>query len=227
MLYLYCYDEILGTANNEKIGIILKQTCDRALWLLEMLGTIQGKDRELLQSLKVLLETIERCQTSLNLDRTGFINILERITIDSSKTPLMQGAATGILWTLNTTPTEQIKKNIINFGQAQLLGDFLTGLFFLGRELVQRHPDLLLSIDELIISYDEETFLEALPSLHLAFTYFTPREKHNIATTLTKSWNTESKDDRFTLTITPETIVQAKAFEARLLETIERYSLRG
>ena len=227
LLYLYRYDEILGTANNKKIGIILTQTCDRALWLLEMLGTIVGKDRELLQSLKTLLETIERCQTSLNLDRTGFINILERITIDSSKTPLIRGAATGILWTLNTTTTEQIKQNIIAFGEAQLLGDFLTGLFFLGRELVQRHPDLLISIDELIISYDEETFLEALPSLHLAFTYFTPREKHNIATTLTKTWNTESNSEQSTLKITTEIQAQAKAFEAKLLETIKQYGLRG
>lgn len=225
LLYLYCYDEVLGTVRSVEVGNILVTACDRSLWLLETLGTIQGKDRELLRSIKIILETIERCQSSLNLNRAEFIAILQRVSIDDTQTPLMRGAATGVLWTLSTTPSEQIESDFITFGAPDLLGDYLTGLFSLARELVQRHPDLLLSIDRLIMTYDEETFLEALPALHLAFTYFTPREKHNIAGTLTKAWGNEAPVKE--LEITSKTIAKAKAWEARLLEKIKRYGLRG
>lgn len=225
LLYLYCYDEVLGTARNIEVGNILVAACDRSLWLLETLGTVQGKDRELLRSIKTILEAIERCQSSLNLNRTEFIAILQRVSIDDTQTPLMRGAATGVLWTLSTTPSAQIESDIIAFGAPNLLGDYLTGLFYLARELVQRHQELLLSIDRLIMTYDEETFLEALPALHLAFTYFTPREKHNIADTLTKAWGDRSPVKE--LKITPEVIAKAKAWEENLLEKVKRYGLRG
>ena len=224
LLYLYCYDEVLGTVRNVEVGNILVTACDRSLWLLETLGTVKGKERELLRSIKTILETIERCQSSLNLNQTEFIAILQRVSIDDTQTPLMRGAATGVLWTLNITSSEQIESEAIAFSAPDRLGDYLTGLFSLARELVQRHPDLLLSIDRLIGTYDEETFLEALPALHLAFTYFTPREKHNIAGTLTKAWGNESPDKK--LKITPEVVEQAKAWETRLLDKVKRYGLR-
>ena len=225
LLYLYCYDEVLGTARDVEVGNILVTACDRSLWLLETLGTVQSKDRELLRSIKTILEAIERCQSSLNLNRTEFIAILQRVSIDDTQTPLMRGAATGVLWTLSTTPSAQIESDIIAFGAPNLLGDYLTGLFYLARELVQRHQELLLSIDRLIMTYDEETFLEALPALHLAFTYFTPREKHNIADTLTKAWGNEPPVKE--LQITPEVIAKAKVWEENLLEKVKRYGLRG
>lgn len=110
-----------------------------------------------------------------------------------------------------------------------MIGDFLTGLFCLAREVVQRHPDLLLSIDELITSFDEETFLEALPALHLAFTYFTPREKHNIASTLVKAWGNveEGKEHTAEVEVSTEVVAQVQAFETKLLATLKRYGLRG
>ena len=56
------------------------------------------------------------------------------------------------------------------FAEPSRLGDFLTGLFGLAREATQRQIGLILGIDELIAGYSAETFLEALPSLRLAFT---------------------------------------------------------
>lgn len=197
ILYLYCYNEVLGTTGQDKIGTLLAEAFTRGLWLLESLGQIQGKDQQLLQGIKVLFETFLRCNISggrqLNLNRDEFINILQRTNTDSTQTHLLRGAACGVLWSLNAAPTEHVLLDLRSCAQPNMIGDFLTGLFCLAREVVQRHPDLLLNIDELITSFDEETFLEALPALHLAFTYFTPREKHNIASTLTKAWGNVEK----------------------------------
>jgi Family of unknown function (DUF5682) len=102
-------------------------------------------------------------------------------------------------------------------------------LFYLAREVVQREPDLLQQIDQLLSGFDEEMFLVALPALRLAFTYFTPREKHAIARTLVQSWDApeSSSPPLPQLDVTPEEIARAKALEATLLEALTRYGLRG
>jgi hypothetical protein len=114
-------------------------------------------------------------------------------------------------------------------GNPDRLGDFLAGLFALAREVAQRHPELLQQIDQLLLGFNDEMFLVALPALRLAFTYFTPREKHAIARTLVKSW--EAPQELVTPLsqpdISPDMIARAKAFESRLLEAIQRYGLRG
>ena len=227
LLYLYYYDLVLGSSKNTKIGSILTKVFARALWLLESLGQIQDQDLKLLAAMKILLETLTRCEGFLNLDRTEFINILKHIRLDSAQIPLMRGAATGIIATLSAISTQEIKEIIISFSAPNLLGDFLTGLFSIARELIQINYDLLLSIDELIMTYDEESFLESLPALHLAFTYFNPREKHNIANTLIKAWGEKKQIDLPQLQISSETIAKAKKLEERLLESIHKYGLRG
>ncbi len=235
MLYLYCYDEVLGTAGQVEIGRLVVETFTRSLWLLESLGQVEGQ--QLLSGMKVLLETFERC-LSLDLNRDEFMSILQRVNTDA-QTPMLRGAACGVLWTLaagcdrqvnnrqspNLKSHEQLLLNLRSCAQPHLIGDFLTGLFYLAREVVQRYPDLLLSIDALITSFDEETFLAALPALHLAFTYFTPREKHNIASTLVKAWGDEESQPP--IEVSAEVVAQVLAFETKLFTAIKRYGLRS
>ncbi|MGB8702313.1 MAG: hypothetical protein WCD18_23090, partial [Thermosynechococcaceae cyanobacterium] len=71
--------------------------------------------------------------------------------------------------------------------------------------------------------------LVALPALRLAFTYFTPREKHAIARTLVQAWDAPDATSPalLDLDVAPEEIARAKAVEATLLEALARYGLRG
>ncbi|KAF3885656.1 MULTISPECIES: DUF5682 family protein [Nostocales] len=229
ILYLYCYDEVLGTTHQDEIGNLLVETFQRGLWLLESLGQMQGNDQQLLQGIKVLLETLERCERSLDLNRNAFIDVFRRLNADVTQAPLVRGAACGVLWTLETSPTQQVLLDLRSCSQANQIGDFLTGLFYLAREVVQRHPDLLLSIDELVSSFDDNTFLEALPALHLAFTYFTPREKHKIASTLIKAWGEDGceTESLAELEVSVEVAAQVLAFETKLFAAVKRYGLRG
>jgi Family of unknown function (DUF5682) len=229
LLYLYRYDEVLGTSGSKEIGHLLQETFNRGLWLLESLGQVQGDDRALLLGVKALLETFERCGNPLSLNRIALVDVLQRVSADRLQNPLLRGATTGALWGLGETPTAQILADLQFMGNPDRLGDFLTGLFCLAREVVQRHPELLQQIDRLLLGFDDEMFLIALPALRLAFTYFTPREKHAIARTLVQSWEVLEESDipPPQLEITPEVIARAKEFEAQLLQAIERYGLRG
>lgn len=239
LLYLYRYDEVLGTKGQHDIGKLLVETFNRSLWLLESLGQIQDKDKELLQAVKVLLETFERCTSlhlqpaetataiSQQLDKELFVNVLHRVSADNAQTRVLRGAVTGALWVLAEATTDSIVASLRYFSEPSELGDFLTGFFCLAREIVQRHPELMLSINEPIIEYDEEEFLESLPALRLAFSYFTPREKYHIAQTLLQALGIDDTKPLPTLEVTPETAARVLAFEAKLFQAIERYGLRS
>lgn len=222
LLYLYSYDELLGIAEHAEIGYLLQVTFTRSLWLLESLGQVRDQDQQLLNAVKTLLGTLQRCDRTLNLDREAFVAVLTRTSQEQIQNPVLRGATIGALWVLDEAPTEQVLTDL--YAISNHLGDFLTGLFSIAREMIQRSPELLNQIDRIIAQFDDEAFLEALPSLRLAFTYFTPREQHMLSHTLTQFWtNTPAP----VLEISSEQIAQVKAREARLLSTIAQYGLRG
>jgi hypothetical protein len=229
LLYLYRYDEVLGTAKNSDVGQLLKEAFVRSLWLLESLGQISDRSQALLAGIATILETFRGCHQALELNREAFVDIFQRISRDAQQTPLLRGATMGALWLLGETPIEQISGDMQYLRSSDSLGDFLTGLFSVAREIVQRQPQVLLQLDQLLLSFDDEMFLVALPALRLAFTFFTPREKHILAQTLVRSWAEPDpdQDELIQLTVAPEVIARAMALETKLWQTLERYHLRG
>jgi hypothetical protein len=113
------------------------------------------------------------------------------------------------------------------FSQPDHLGDFLTGLFALAREVAQRHPQLVQSIDRALLEFAPEQFQETLPSLRLAFTYFTPREKHYMLTTLFQSLGLKQARPLAALAVDEQTAAAALALEERILAALDRYGLEG
>jgi Family of unknown function (DUF5682) len=230
LLYLYRYDEILGTRSQTDLAAILVEAFQRGLWLLDSLGTT-GEDRDLLKGLAGLLEAYECCG-SLLLDRKPeFIQVLERVSQDASQTAVIRGGSIGVLWVLGVVGAEDILATINYYCQPDSLGDFLTGLFYLARETTQRAPGLLLSIDKLLLAYEDNDFLEALPSLRLAFGYFTPREKHLMAKNLLQSTGATGAtgvdtSELLTLPVRIEDAIQAIELESRLFALADRYGFR-
>jgi Family of unknown function (DUF5682) len=228
LLYLYRYDEILGTRSQTDLGAILVEAFQRGLWLLDSLGTT-GEDQELLKGLAGLLEAYECCSNLLIDRQPEFLHVLERVSQDVSQTALIRGGAIGALWVLGTVETEDILTTLNYYCQPDSLGDFLTGLFHLARETTQRAPGLLLSIDKLLLAYEDNEFLAALPALRLAFGYFTPREKHLMAKNLLQSTDSSevATSELLTLPVSIEDAMQAINLESRLFALVDRYGFRG
>jgi hypothetical protein len=236
LLYLYRYDEALGSSGRGDVGALLKAAFGRGIWLLEILGQIGGEEVHVVEGVRTLVQSFERCDTLLGMTRSEFTDVLARVQADALQLPMVRGAAMGALWALQAADTVQVRALMKLFADPQKFGDFLTGLFGLAREIVQREKDLLLAIDETVGAYSPEDFLEALPALRLAFTYFTPREKHYVAVHLLESLRDPAAippaapataSDITTLAVNPEDAVRALALEARLLAAVERYGLRG
>ena len=117
--------------------------------------------------------------------------------------------------------------DLMAFASPADLGDFLAGLFALARETAQRHARLVLTIDRLLMDFGADDFQTSLPSLRLAFTYFTPREKHHMLTTLFESLGLKEARPLAALAVDEATAAEALAFEGRLFEIIGRYGLEG
>ncbi len=221
LLYVYRYDDLLGAAGLPGIGDILTEAYHRSLWLLESIGTGQGKEAAVIKGVITLRDTLERCGDSLALDRAEFIAILRR-AIAASAWPTLRGALTGALWSLQAATFDEVGADLPRSAHPQHLGDFLVGLFHVAREVVQRNPELLAQIDSLIQQLEPEEFLIALPPLRLAFSVFTPREKDHLVTTL---FDPQQSTPDFA--VPPELAAAHLAWEVRLLDSLSRHGIRG
>jgi hypothetical protein len=223
LLYLYRYDETLGSAGGSEVGTLLEEAWTRGLWLLESLGDPSGQERAVLKGIATLVETLERCPER-NLGREELSAVLHRIA--NASHALLRGAASGALWSLREADSEALMAGMRYCSGPERLGDYLTGLFSLARETAQRDPSLVLGIDDVIKTYADEQFLEALPALRLAFSFFTPREKHHLARTLLESLGLLEAAPLPALQVSAEQAAVALAFEARVFETAARYGIR-
>jgi hypothetical protein len=227
LVYLYRFDRVLETAGRSDLGDLLRETFGRGLWLLETLGQVSGRDKELLQGVRSLLEAFERCAEPLALSREEFVEVLGRVHRERGQGPVIRGAATGALWNLGACGADGVRTDLQFFADPDKLGDYLAGLFCLAREVIQRQPDLVSSIDTVVLGYTDEEFLTAVPALRLAFTFFTPREKHHLALTLLEALDLKEVQPLTMLEYGPEVAARALAFEARLFAAMERYGVRG
>ncbi len=230
ILFLYCHDEAFGTTRLPRIGQLLSEAFARSLWLLELLGQTAGNEPVLLRGMKSLLETSQRAadsSESVGCDQAEFIAVLTRVERDPRKLACVRGAAAGILWTLGAADEEQILADLMIFAAPAEIGDFLSGLFALARETAQRNAKLVQTIDRLLTEFGADDFQASLPSLRLAFTYFTPREKHHMLTTLFESLGLKEIRPLAKLTVNEATAAEALALEERLFEMIAKYGLEA
>ena len=226
LLYLYRYDEVLGTQGTNPLGTLLGEVFTRAVWLLEKLGQASGQEAKLVRSIRTLVESFELAAASVDLNREELIAVLSRVQHDRNQLPMIRGAAAGGLANLGAIDATAARKAMFALAQPTQMGDFLAGLFGVAREMAQRDPELVGSIDELLTSLSTEDFLAALPSFRLAFTFFTPREKHHLLTTLFRTLGILQAAPLATLEVDMATAAEALALEGRIFAAIEKYGLR-
>ncbi|MEQ1830570.1 MAG: DUF5682 family protein, partial [Pirellula sp.] len=223
--YLYYYDETLGTKRSIAIAKPLADCFTRGLWLMDALGQKLANERKTVVGIRSVQEVMQRSPECLVEDREDVQRTLARVLADTQKHACVRGAVAGMLWNLGDADSECILAELFAFHDPNSLGDFLAGLFALAREMVQRHPQVVRTIDQAIMDFTAERFQLALPAMRLAFTYFTPREKHHMLTTLFQSLGIGPAQRLPDLEVEPEVAAQAMTIEAQIFEAIARYGL--
>jgi hypothetical protein len=172
------------------------------------------------------LDAFERAGEALNFDRAELVGVFERVSASTHAPPVLRGAALGAQWTLGESDAHRARGALLLFADPARLGDFLAGLFALAREAVQRNPDLIVAVDQVVAAFGDDEFLEALPALRLAFTYFTPREKHHLGLTLLGALGIKDAASLTKLEVTAEEMAEALAFEGRVWDAANKYGVR-
>jgi hypothetical protein len=163
---------------------ILQQGFDRACERLTWMGqTDTARLREIADSLLDLNSFVSREEPWAN--RKLFLQSIEQL-YEMNTPDIIRGTAAGILASHNIWTPSKVKtvlKGICNqaYLSAGSLGDFLSGFLPVARHELIQNNDLINQMTETICSWDETTFLNALPALRLAFTHLTPRETREFA----------------------------------------------
>jgi Mg-chelatase subunit ChlD len=198
---------------------------ERTLDLFDACRGIANSDDAPVSAASVMSRAIRH---EIYLETAYFARVMERRARDEAAPPQLAGAALGALWSLpdHHETANSMSRNVLDLhGSSHRIGDFLSGLFALARESAS--SALLDAIDDFVRDYGDEGFWNALPALRMAFEYFPPREKVEIAKHMlirhggdpirAGSWISES--------INPDEIKKASITEARALARAERYGL--
>ena len=218
---------MLGVTGRADVAGLLWETFDRSLWLLESLGQARGSEAAIFDGVRDILDTFERCEAALGLNGDDLRDVFRRVAADRGQSPGVRGASFGGSWVLHDTDGDTVTARLQEFADPEHLGDFLAGLFALAREQAQRQRPLIQAIQTVLTGYDLDQFLAALPALRLAFTFFTPREKHKLALTLRDLLGLAGEPETAALAVSAETAMRALMLEDRLTTLAKTYGLRG
>lgn len=232
-LGLWRHDRLLGAAGSTALAHVVDAATTRALWLVEAIrgGPAPADDARLL-TLVAVRDAVIHAETVLGVDRADVLGVLSR-SAAPDRPPDLRGAAVGMIWALDESGTGgggggDIERSVRRAGSAEILGDFLAGLFALAREQVLTGPvpGIVGLLDDVIGRFDEPTFLVALPALRLAFSWFPPREREAIAGRLLDSRGVQASGSSLVrATADPAVIARARAVEARVDDLLEREAL--
>ena len=180
LVALHEHDVLFGAKDAPLIGEAIAAAFDRGLWLFEGIEGAAGEPD--VKGALALRDALKRAGQKLGLDGARAEAVMQRRASDASAPPAVRGAAFGFMWSVAGDVDEAMAARAVkSAGRPDTLGDFLAGLFALAREEVLRAPGLLTVVDGLVSPMTREDFLVAIPALRMAFAWFPPREREEIA----------------------------------------------
>lgn len=143
-----------------------------------------------IESIRALRETVcsNAATSQVDLDVELFHDALQRIVAlpPHEAQPAIVGAAAGVLFGEGIIDDRRLAAVALmylsgSFTEAGRTCGVLRGLLATAKEAFWQVGDVLHAIDEQFGSWDDETFLQSLPELRLAFADLTPREISKVA----------------------------------------------
>ncbi len=185
---LMMMEELAGLyGSGLKPGRLIHLGCRKLVTLLPSMVRIKDEDLgRCMNALKLLYQLTGREGDSFGTEREGFFDALDRMCRDGQIHPGLNGCIHGILYGSGRETARgggQTCRGYLGGTGEQLFctAQFFKGLFFTARDLVFIGEEFLKMLDEFYGSVSEDEFMELLPELRMAFTYFTPRETDKIA----------------------------------------------
>lgn len=128
-----------------------------------------------------------------------FEQTLTVMTEADNKDPSVYGAVSGLLYAMDSERRSDAETAMRGYlmGTVSIKkqgADFLKGLFCTARDIILSDDSFLRMTDTLITEMEYDDFMEILPSMRLAFSYFTPAEIQDTAQSAAKLHNVNRSD---------------------------------
>lgn len=135
----------------------------------------------------------------LSDQRENFMESLVSMSNAKDKEPTVYGAVTGLLYAMDSSYRDYAARAMKGYLTGTLDikkqgADFLSGLFSTARDIIFADESFMEMIDQLITEMGYSDFIEILPSMRLAFSYFTPAEVQDTAKAAAALHGKEKKD---------------------------------
>jgi hypothetical protein len=182
LLALFRHGTLLGVEGAHAVGTVLAAIYTRGLWLVEGLqGETATANEAELRAVALLRDLVRFSSGALPADPTHGESVMRRRAEDRQAPPAIRGAAIGFLWSTGRGSVDDASRGLAGVSRPQSIGDFLAGLFSVAREEVMGADGLVAAIDAALNALEAHDFLVSLPALRLAFSFFPPREREQVA----------------------------------------------
>jgi len=193
------HGQMLGMSDAPVLRVVIEAGFDRALWLLEpAAGIAPGDVRDHLEGQRALrqivtdvladLEAPDGTARPLVIEPARALAVWQRKAADPAAAPVSRGAALGALLSLagrmgaddtdtHVTQALQLMQSL----PASVLGDALSGLLALAREVLSSMPAFACGMDLTVQALDNADFVQAMPGLRAAFAWLPPQERGQLA----------------------------------------------
>ncbi len=208
---------------------LIRNVMERALWLLEAIDGAEAPfDQATVNGVVAIRAALEFELPDFDTIAAMCEGVWTRRLAAATAPPAVRGACLGALWTFERSNHNysDAARTALAGTPAAVLGDFLGGLFMLAREAF-RNSDLVLLIDDRLAALDDHDFLQALPPLRRAFTFFPPSERRGLAKRLLSRHAPESPHADLLLAAVaePQLIAAAQQREQQWLSIAKQYHL--
>lgn len=232
VLALWRHDRLLGSAGSAGLAQVVAAAFGRILWLVEGVrggGTTEAADEGRLLAVVAVRDAVIHAEPILSVDRTTVLDLAARCT-GQDRPPDLRGAAIGLLWALDEERdglVDDVRRAVRLAARPDTIGDFLAGVFAVSREqVVGGEASVLHLLDDILQGFDDREFLVALPALRLAFSWFPPREREQIADLLlARRGLSGSARQLLELTVDATVTAHAHAVESRVDDLLDREAL--
>ncbi len=181
--------EELGTLYGSVLELagLLKTGVQKLIMLLPSMTGIKDENLSAcMDALKLLYQVTGRERMEMTSEQEAYYSALYRMLAEPNIHAGLYGCIHGILYGSGREDSAAVElacRGYLTGTREQLLQTalFFRGLFYTAKDLIFIGGQILGMLDSFFGQVEEEEFMELLPELRMAFTYFTPAETDKIA----------------------------------------------
>ncbi len=221
--------EPLEARQLEALPDLIATTYARAIYLGRELQGQECEPRAVAEALMRLRELLVGTAGAA-LDVELFWQLVERLRAQHDSA-LVRGAATGVAYAAGRLDdlglAVAVEGHLSGTVPAAEAVAFLGGLLLTAREAAWQNPQLVAGLDARLKAWDEETFVQHLPELRLAFATMTPVETDRVASSVARLHGLAELGPLLIRDADESDVQRHVALSARVAELLARDGLAG